>query len=118
MLADGSEYSFVEEDGKYKTLYDVIGTLYGTGSDANSFRVPDLRKKFVEGASGTTGRQLGNNIEAGVPDHNHTFTGSKVNTETVDLSHSHSAKVGGGRNSGDKIWPSDGYPRGNGSGGT
>lgn len=116
LLADGSEYSSTEENGKYKALYDVIGTIYGVGSESMSFKVPDLRKRFVEGTSNS--KILGTALNASIPSHNHTFTGTSVNSETVNLSHNHSAKVGGGRNSGDKKWPTDGYADGSGGGGS
>ncbi len=86
LLADGSEYSSIEENGKYKALYDVIGTIYGVGSESMSFKVPDLRRKFAEGAS--TSKLLGSNIDAGLPNHKHTFTGTAANSVSAG-SHKH-----------------------------
>lgn len=78
LLCDGSSYSYTAQGGKYKALYDVIGTTFGEGSEGSSFKVPDLRQKFVEGASSDTGHTLGSYVAAGLPDHTHTFSGSSV----------------------------------------
>lgn len=86
LLADGSEYSSTEEGGKYKALYDTIGTIYGVGSESMSFRVPDLRRKFAEGTSAS--KSLGSNIDAGLPNHKHTFTGTAVYSVSAS-SHNH-----------------------------
>lgn len=77
-MANGAELSSTTEGGKYKALYDVIGSLYGTGSTGGSFKLPDLRDRFIEGASST--HTLGTYVEASLPDHSHTFTGTSVNT--------------------------------------
>ncbi len=86
LLANGAELSYTAEGGKYKPLFDVIGTLYGTGSTGGSFKLPDLRDRFIEGASST--HTLGTYVEASLPDHSHTFTGSSV-TSGTNGSHSH-----------------------------
>lgn len=86
LLCDGSEYSSTAENGKYKELFDIIGTTYGVGSDSDSFRVPDCRKRFVEGASESL--SVGQKLDAKIPAHNHTFTGSST-TSTNAGSHTH-----------------------------
>lgn len=86
LLADGSEYSSTEENGKYKALYDTIGTIYGVGSESTSFKVPDLRRRFVEGVSNSN--ILGTALDAGLPNHKHTFTGTAVNSVSAG-SHKH-----------------------------
>lgn len=87
MLCDGSEYSSTEEDGKYKELYDIIGTTFGAGSSADSFRVPDCRERFVEGVSST--KSVGDKFDAKIPAHKHSFTGTAA-TSTSQGSHTHS----------------------------
>lgn len=97
----------------FKALYDVIGTTYGSGDGTSTFNLPNLVGRFLEGASSTTsGHALGASVNAGLPDHNHTFTGTKdiktssttpsmtftgkkVNTETAG-SHAHNYYFGGG----------------------
>lgn len=58
-LCDGREVSRT----KYSALFNVIGTSFGNGDTINTFNVPDLRGRFLEGADGN----LGNRIEAGLP---------------------------------------------------
>lgn len=86
LLADGSEYSSTGEDGKYQALYDIIGTIYGVGSSPTSFKVPDLRRRFVEGTSNS--KALGQALDAGIPNHKHTFTGTAANSSS-DGRHRH-----------------------------
>lgn len=86
LLCDGSEYSSTEEDGKYKELYDIIGTTFGVGSAADSFRVPDCRERFVEGISST--KSVGDKFDAKIPVHKHSFTGTAA-TSTSQGSHTH-----------------------------
>lgn len=58
-LCDGREVSRTE----YSALFNVIGTSFGNGDEINTFNLPDLRGRFLEGADGN----LGNRIEAGLP---------------------------------------------------
>lgn len=87
LLCDGSEYSSTEEDGKYKELYNIIGTTFGVGTAADSFRVPDCRERFVEGISST--KSVGDKFDAKIPVHKHSFTGT-ASTSTSQGSHTHS----------------------------
>lgn len=59
LLCDGSEVSKTT----YADLYKVIADIYGTATDANKFKLPDLRDKFVQGANGN----LGTSKDAGLP---------------------------------------------------
>lgn len=86
LKCDGTAYSYTAEGGKYKALYDVIGTTYGEGTEGSSFKVPNMRDRFVEGVSST--HPLGTYVEAGLPNHSHTFTGSSV-TSGTNGSHTH-----------------------------
>lgn len=46
----------------YDNLFGVIGTLYGEGDGINTFNLPDLTDRFLEGSS-----TAGNSIDAGLP---------------------------------------------------
>lgn len=59
LLCDGREVSRTE----YSALFNVIGTSFGNGDTINTFNVPDLRGRFLEGAN----KNLGKRIEAGLP---------------------------------------------------
>lgn len=92
LLCDGSEYPWFQ-NGKtteYYALYNVIRFMYG--GDGQIFKVPDLRARFLEGASSTSGHTIGKYVAAGIPDHNHVFTGTRVQTEE-DGSHYHTGGV-------------------------
>lgn len=77
LLCDGTQYPWFENGAatKYYDLYEVIKGKYGLNGEF--FSVPDFRGKFLEGASTTSGHQLYNNVNAGLPNHNHTFTGTR-----------------------------------------
>lgn len=49
-ICDGSELNRIED----KKLYDVIGTLYGSGNDVDTFNIPDLQGVFLRGAGQNT----------------------------------------------------------------
>ena len=67
LLCDGTAYSRSE----YRTLFDVIGTTYGTGDGATTFNIPDLRGRVPLGkAASGTGSTLGGT--GGAIDHTHT----------------------------------------------
>lgn len=102
LLCDGAQVSRVT----YKSLFDVIGTAYGTGNGTTTFNVPDLRQRFPLGkaASGTgatlgdTGGAIDHTHTGGshthtIPDHTHSVTGSSStngdHAHTVD-NHTHS----------------------------
>lgn len=56
----------------YQDLYKVLGTKYNkSGDESGTFRIPDynLTKRFLQ-----PGTDVGTQIEAGLPDHNHTVT--------------------------------------------
>lgn len=94
LLCTGDVYYSVDEltgeDTEYKALYDLIGTSYGIGDIEGSFKVPDLRKSFIEGAASDD--KVNTVIEAGLVDHNHSFTGTEVTTDSTG-SHSHQSGV-------------------------
>lgn len=58
LLCNGQEVS----RETYSNLFDAIGTVYGEGNGVNTFNVPNLIDKFVEG-----GNSAGEEKEAGLP---------------------------------------------------
>lgn len=48
---------------KYAELYKIVGNLYGESGSEDTFLLPDLRDKFVQGANGN----LGTSKDAGLP---------------------------------------------------
>ncbi|NEN95447.1 MAG: tail fiber protein [Moorea sp. SIO3I7] len=52
LICDGNQYL----QSNYPELNGVIGSYYGVASNAQFFRVPDLRGRFVRGVDGTAGR--------------------------------------------------------------
>lgn len=77
----------------YKDLFNVIGTKFGAGDGSTTFNLPDMRSRFAEGASTTTGHTLGSKVDAGLPDHLHTFTGTADQKTSTDGSHKHQSGV-------------------------
>ena len=61
LLCDGSAIS----RSTYAELFSVIGTSYGVGDGSTTFNIPDMRDRFVQGAS--TSNPIGTKLEAGLP---------------------------------------------------
>lgn len=59
LLCDGQAVSKT----KYVELYKIVGNLYGESGSEDTFLLPDLRDKFVQGANGN----LGTSKDAGLP---------------------------------------------------
>lgn len=59
LLCDGREVSRTE----YSALFNIIGTKFGNGDKINTFNVPDLKGRFLQGAN----ENLGTVKEAGLP---------------------------------------------------
>lgn len=49
----------------YAALFAVIGTKYGSGDGSNTFNLPHLHHKFIEGT--TTQSEVGQSVSAGLP---------------------------------------------------
>ena len=49
----------------YANLYAAIGTKWGKGDGSTTFKLPDLRKRHLEGAN--TASEVGGYLEAGLP---------------------------------------------------
>lgn len=76
LLCNGQEVAIAS----FPELYAVIGTLEGCQSENEGmFRVPDLRGRFLEGANGN----LGNKIEAGLPNITGKFYNNTNATSTL-----------------------------------
>jgi microcystin-dependent protein len=103
LICDGREISKTT----YSALFDVIGTKYGSASNINNFKLPDLQDRIPVGKTGSTslGATGGNsdislNI-AQLPSHNHTGTsdsnGAHTHTGTTDSAgtHNHTATDSG-----------------------
>lgn len=56
----------------YANLFSVIGTRYGSGDGSTTFTIPNLHRKFAEYT--TTTSEVGQSIEAGLPNISGTFT--------------------------------------------
>ena len=109
VLCDGTSYSI--SDSRYSALYAVIGTTFNTTSAPGFFAVPDLRDRFVVGASAGVGRfptpsSIGQTVppfgradgtiilEANeMPVHNHPITFSDVEHRHTIAPHTHNASV-------------------------
>jgi microcystin-dependent protein len=99
LLCDGSSYSRTT----YSALFDVIGTQYGA-DDGSTFKVPDLRSRFVIGRDSgdssfntlgeTGGSKTATLTTTELPSHSHTGTtasnGSHTHTGTTDSDGTHS----------------------------
>lgn len=86
LRCDGTLYQSRNSDGTltpYDALYQVIGHKYGEGAQIGSFKVPDMSERFAEGSEDNT--TLGVAREAGLPDHNHTFTGTTSAASSVPV---------------------------------
>ena len=107
-LCDGSAISRTT----YAALYSIVGTTHGSGNGSSTFNIPDLRDRFVLGASNSTGDStypgvspgaIGGYTDTFIPEHTHTFSGSSSHSHTVNnhthsfsSSHTHGFTTGGG----------------------
>lgn len=101
LLCDGLSYNGTS--GTYKQLYDAIQLSWG-GTGASSFRVPDLRGRFIRGVDNATG----NDPDAGSRTAINTGgnTGDDVGTLQTDEveSHTHAADQAGHTHGYDDIY--------------
>lgn len=83
LLCDGRELLIND----YPKLYNVIGDVYGTASDANHFVLPDLRGRTPIGVgqgTGLTSRSLGDKVGA----ETHKLKGNESGQKSVSISSS------------------------------
>lgn len=92
LFCDGSAVSRSD----YSALFDVIGVLYGSGDGVSTFNLPNLVNRMAVGAGDSysladTGGEATHSLTvAELAQHNHTFTGSAVNTGNQSANHTHS----------------------------
>lgn len=102
LLCDGTAYSRTE----YATLFDAIGTAYGSGDGSTTFNVPDLRGRMPIGAGTGTGARatawsLGSQPTSGAGgEQTHTLTAS----ESGVPAHSHGVNDSGHAHSVNTTW--------------
>lgn len=88
LVCDGSAVS----RDTYANLFAAIGTTHGSGNGSTTFNLPDLRDRFVVGASGTKSvASTGGSADAIVVAHTHTATSA-----VTDSGHRHSYTSGAG----------------------
>ncbi len=75
-LCDGSAIS----RSTYAALFSIVGTTHGSGNGSSTFNIPDLRDRFVVGASNSTGDTTYPGVSPGA-------TGGSANA--VLVSHTH-----------------------------
>jgi microcystin-dependent protein len=81
LICDGSAIS----RDTYSNLFAAVGTTHGSGNGSTTFNLPDLRDKFVVGASGTKAvASTGGSADAIVVSHTHTATST-----VTDNGHTH-----------------------------
>ena len=84
-LCDGSAIS----RSTYAALFGVVGTTHGSGNGSSTFNIPDLRDRFIVGASNSTGDSSYPGISPG-------STGGSA--DAVIVSHSHNHNLSGSTN--------------------
>jgi len=96
LLCDGSAVSRSD----YATLYNVIGTAWGSGNNATTFNLPDMRGMFLRGVSGESGKDADNGTR--VPLKEGGNPGNKVGSYQSDAIRNITGKTGsfGGENRG------------------
>ena len=86
----------------YQALWSIYGTTYGTATDSNNFKLPDMRGTFARGWDNgkgrDSGRKFGEYQADDIKSHNHTSTYQyqKANTPPDDNNWSHPALGDGG----------------------
>ena len=97
-LCDGSAIN----RSTYAALFTVVGTTHGAGNGSSTFNIPDLRDRFILGASNSTGDTsypgvspgaTGGSADATLVSHSHTVNN---HTHSFSSSHTHSFTTGGG----------------------
>ena len=82
-LCDGSAVSRTT----YAPLYTIVGTAHGSGNGSTTFNIPDLRDKFIVGASNSTG-------DITYPGVSPAATGGSA--DAVVVTHEHTTNIDGG----------------------
>lgn len=119
LLCDGSAVSRTT----YATLFNLIGTTYGTGDGSTTFNVPDLRGRVALGKDNMGGSSANrvtatqaDNLGQGSGAENHTLTVSEMPSHNhyhwgVSSSESFNTTLNGARDrDGSQNWGSSGTP--------
>ena len=110
-LCDGSAISRTT----YAALFTIVGTTHGAGNGSSTFNIPDLRDRFILGASNSTGDTsypgvspgaTGGSANATLVSHDHTFSGSSSHSHTVN-NHTHSFSGTGSNTHNHNIFSTD-----------
>lgn len=70
----------------YANLFSVIGTKYGAGDGSTTFNLPNLHHRFLEGT--TTASEVGDYVEAGLPNISGALLGSVITRSSADTNSS------------------------------
>ena len=81
-LCDGSAISRTT----YAALYTIVGTTHGSGNGSTTFNIPDLRDRFVVGASNSTGDTTYPGVSPGATGGAATDTVTISGSDTVNIS--------------------------------
>ena len=81
-LCDGSAVSRTT----YAALYTIVGTTHGAGNGSTTFNLPDLRDRFVVGASNSTGDTTYPGVSPGATGGSATDTVTISGSDTVNIS--------------------------------
>ena len=92
LWCDGTSYT----TATYGSLYDVIGTTYGSGSSTDTFNVPNFSKFMPIGASDTTNRTISYPDLITAVNADVTSGGNSVITTNQLASHHHGPPSGSG----------------------
>jgi microcystin-dependent protein len=90
LLCDGSAVSRTT----YAALFAAVGTIYGSGDNATTFNVPDLRNQFIRGQDSAS-RALGSTQAGSFAAHTHPVSDPGHTHGASQASHWHNVTTGG-----------------------
>lgn len=68
---------------EFASLFEIIGTNFGSGDGVNTFNVPDYRGKFLRGLGGNSAENIYTTQEEGLPNVIGTIVGGRANSKSV-----------------------------------
>jgi len=87
----------------YSSLFNLIGTKFGSGNGSTTFNLPDLRNRFIIGSNSDSGTSIegstttsGGSKDAVLVSHQHTVEGSGAHPHGVTITESGSLSMSGG----------------------
>jgi len=93
LLCNGYEIN-VAASPEYKPLFDVIGTAWGGNSSLQTFRIPDLRGRFLRGVDGTANEDPNKGNSDRIAMYPGGNTGNNVGSYQPDAFQGHWHKIG------------------------